>query len=60
MSVSELAAIKAMVYQHCGLLLEGIASERLSKAVQSNMIETACASLADYRQLISQNSDAFN
>lgn len=60
MSASELAAIKAMVYQHCGLLLEGIASERLTKAVHSNMAEAACASLADYRQLISKNSDAFN
>ena len=60
MSVKELIAIKAMVYKHCGLLLEGIAEDRLRKAVQVNMLEASCLNLAGYRQLISKDSQAFN
>ena len=36
-----LAAIKLKVYNHCGLLLEGIAEERLRKAVYANLKVTA-------------------
>ncbi|NLW03672.1 MAG: tetratricopeptide repeat protein [Pseudomonadaceae bacterium] len=60
MSSNELATIKQMVYRHCGLLLEGIAEERLRKSVLANMQEQACASFTAYRQLISQNSKAFD
>lgn len=60
MSVNSLAAIKAMIYQHCGLLLEGVANERLSKALQVNMAATASNNLADYRQFIMKNNNAFN
>ena len=60
MSVKELIAIKTMVYKHCGLLLEGIAEDRLRKAVQANMLEASCLNLSDYRQLISKDSQAFN
>jgi len=57
---SELATIKKMIYQHCGLLLEGIAEERLRKAVQANMEEKKCASLAAYYQLLNKDAKAFD
>ena len=50
-----LAAIKLKVYNHCGLLLEGIAEERLRKAVYANLKVTACDNLASYYQLLSSN-----
>lgn len=60
MKASELLAIKQMVYKHCGLLLEGIAEERLRQAVKTNMQEWHCVSVAAYRQLINQDSKAFD
>lgn len=60
MSNSELATIKKMVYEHCGLLLEGIAEERLRKAVDTKMKAAACTNFKAYRQLISQDGQAFN
>lgn len=60
MTSSELTSIKKMVYQHCGLLLEGVAEERLRKAIQTKLVKEGCADLTAYRKLISQNSQAFD
>lgn len=60
MNKKEIDRIKTMVYQHCGLLLDGIAEERLNKAVETYKKEWCCASLPAYRQLLSTNKQAFD
>lgn len=60
MKAQELAIIKKMVHQHCGLLLEGIAEERLRTSIKANMQTWACENLPAYRQLISDNTQAFD
>lgn len=60
MKTKELALIKKMVYEHCGLLLEGVAEERLRKAIKSNKQERAGIGLPVYRQLISEDQEAFD
>lgn len=54
----QLSAIKALVYQHCGLLLEGVAEERLKKALAWQMQENGL-DVSQYIQLINQNTKAF-
>ncbi|MDY0414454.1 MAG: hypothetical protein RBQ83_06015 [Pseudomonas sp.] len=49
---AQLAGFKSLVYEHCGLLLEGIAEDRLRKVIYSNMVHTGCRSVADYRRLV--------
>lgn len=57
---TELLAIKTMVYAHCGLVLDGIAEDRLRKIAQSNAKQAGCANLKDYEQLICRDADHFN
>jgi len=60
MTSSELLLIKKKVYQHCGLLLEGIAEERLRKAIRTKMQEKQYTDLTAYHQFISQDKQAFD
>lgn len=60
MNTADLATIKKMVHEHCGLLLEGVAEERLQKAIRVNMHKEGCTSLTTYQQLLSQNAEAFD
>ncbi|GLR65186.1 CheR family methyltransferase [Marinospirillum insulare] len=60
MTKGELTKIKEKVYQHCGLLLEGVAEERLRKAIQDEIQKNECANLTAYQKLISQDSQAFD
>lgn len=55
--MDELARIKALIHSHCGLVLEGIAEERLRKALQKNSLQTGCGSLQEYERLIRRDAD---
>ena len=57
---AELRPIKTMVYEHCGLVLDGIAEDRLRKIVHSNATLTGCTSLEEYEQLIRHDTQHFN
>ncbi|WP_205340305.1 CheR family methyltransferase [Denitrificimonas caeni] len=57
---SILRSFKSLIYAHCGLVLEGIAEDRLRDIVQSNAEQTGCASLSEYERLIRSNSQLFD
>lgn len=57
---TDLLAIKAMVYAHCGLVLDGIAEDRLRKIAQSNAEQAGCANLQEYKQLIRRDAAHFD
>lgn len=57
---AQLARFKSRIHQHCGLLLEGIAEDRLRKAIQKGATQAGCARLDDYYQLISRDSEQFD
>ncbi|MFK7160772.1 CheR family methyltransferase [Marinospirillum sp. MEB164] len=52
----ELEAIKTLIYQHAGLLLEGLAAARLSTAVQRLRQQHACGR-GDYWRRLQQEPD---
>lgn len=56
---SVLLAVKKQVYEHCGLVLEGIAEDRLYKALERGAAQTHCKDLQEYKQLISRDKQAF-
>lgn len=53
----DLSRIKALIHSHCGLVLEGIAEERLRKALQKNTLQTGCGNLQDYERLIRRDAE---
>ena len=57
---SILRSFKSLIYAHCGLVLDGIAEDRLRDIVQSNAEQTGCASLSEYERLIRSNSQLFD
>ncbi len=54
-----LLSFKKLVHAHCGLVLEGIAEDRLHKALQRGAEQTGCASLQDYERLIRRDKQQF-
>lgn len=56
----ELLAIKNMVYAHCGLVLDGIAEDRLRKIAHSNAQQAGCANLQDYEKLLRRDAEYFD
>ena len=60
MSLLELQVFKALVYEHCGLLLDGIAEDRLRQIVDSNRQHTGCATVQEYEQLVRSNPAQFD
>lgn len=57
---AELLSIKTMVYEHCGLVLDGIAEDRLRKIAHSHAEQAGCANLKDYEQLVRRDAEHFN
>lgn len=57
---AELLPIKTMVYEHCGLAMDGIAEDRLRKITYSNALHAGCVDLKEYEQLIRRDADHFN
>lgn len=49
MDLSVLAAIKALVRERCGLILEGSSADKLRDALQERIAATGCAGIEDYR-----------
>ncbi|SFX52260.1 CheR family methyltransferase [Marinospirillum alkaliphilum] len=56
----ELASFKKLIHEHCGLLLEGIAEERLRKALQKSAQQAGCTGLVDYEKLIRRDAEQFD
>lgn len=54
-----LLSFKKLVHAHCGLVLEGIAEDRLLKALQKGAMQKNCASLQDYERLIRSDKQQF-
>lgn len=54
-----LLAVKKLVHEHCGLVLEGIAEDRLYKALESGAAQTNCKNLQEYKRLIRSDKQAF-
>ncbi|MBE0507324.1 MAG: protein-glutamate O-methyltransferase CheR, partial [Marinospirillum sp.] len=60
MSSAELARFKTRIYEHCGLLLEGIAEDRLRKAIQKSATQAGCIGLDAYYRLINSDTEEFD
>lgn len=54
-----LLAVKKLVHEHCGLVLEGIAEDRLYKALESGAAQTNCKNLQEYERLIRTDNQTF-
>ena len=55
----ELAPFKALIYNHCGLVLEGIAEDRLSKALNQAVTRTGCENFENYFKLLKTRPEEF-
>ncbi|QEW08133.1 CheR family methyltransferase [Nitrincola iocasae] len=55
----DLAPFKALIYNHCGLVLEGIAEDRLNKALNQAVIRLGCRDLNDYFRLLENTPEQF-
>ena len=55
-----LLSFKKMIHAHCGLVLEGIAEDRLHKALVDNSAQSGCASLLEYEQLVRRDQQQFD
>ncbi|WP_417581121.1 CheR family methyltransferase [Nitrincola sp.] len=55
----ELAPFKTLIYNHCGLVLEGIAEDRLNKALNQAVTRLGCQNLQQYYRLLESNSEQF-
>lgn len=54
-----LLSFKKMIHAHCGLVLEGIAEDRLHKALLKSSEQASCASLLEYEQLVRRDQQQF-
>lgn len=59
MSVS-LLSFKKMIYAHCGLVLEGIAEDRLRKILQQSSQQAGCSDLKAYERLVRSDQQQFD
>lgn len=57
---AELTRFKTRIYEHCGLLLEGIAEDRLRKAIQKSAAQAGCSGLDAYYRLINSDVEVFD
>lgn len=57
---AELLLLKTMIYKHCGLVLDGIAEERLHKIVHYNAEQAGCVDLKEYTSLMCNDSKQFD
>jgi chemotaxis protein methyltransferase CheR len=55
----ELAPFKALIYNHCGLVLEGIAEDRLNKALNLAVTRLGCQDLQQYFCLLEKSPEQF-
>nr|WP_052063569.1 CheR family methyltransferase [Nitrincola sp. A-D6] len=55
----ELAPFKELIYNHCGLVLEGIAEDRLSKALNLAATRLGYQDLRQYFRLLEKNPEEF-
>lgn len=55
-----LLSFKKLVHAHCGLVLEGIAEDRLLKALHKGAEQTGCQSLLEYERLIRRDEKLFD
>ena len=55
-----LASFKALIYAHCGLVLEGVAEDRLYKILQHNAKRSGCIDLNAYERLIRTDAEQFD
>lgn len=56
---AQLLPFKTLVYDYCGLVLEGIAEDRLRKIVHSNAKQAGCQDLKEYERLIRSSGERF-
>ena len=56
---TSLLAFKKLVHAHCGLVLEGIAEDRLHKALLKNAEQLGCQDLQDYERLVRRDKQSF-
>ncbi|MDY0248857.1 MAG: CheR family methyltransferase [Pseudomonas sp.] len=54
-----LLSFKKLVHAHCGLVLEGIAEDRLHKVLLKSAEQSGCKSLQDYERLIRRDQQRF-
>ncbi|MFN3879878.1 MAG: CheR family methyltransferase [Nitrincola lacisaponensis] len=54
-----LAPFKTLIYEHCGLVLEGIAEARLHKALHQGAERMAVTRLSEYFQLLQRTPEEF-
>lgn len=57
---ASLLSFKKMIYAHCGLVLEGIAEDRLRKILQHNSKQAGCADLNAYERLVRSDQQQFD
>ncbi len=57
---ASLLSFKKMIYAHCGLVLEGIAEDRLRKILQHNSKQAGCADLNAYERLVRSDQEQFD
>lgn len=55
-----LLSFKKLIYAHCGLVLEGIAEDRLHKALVKGAEKSGCQNLQDYERLIRRDKKLFD
>ena len=55
-----LFAFKKLVHTHCGLVLEGIAEDRLLKALHKGAEQAGCQSLQEYERLVRRDEKLFD
>lgn len=57
---AQLSSFKALIYAHCGLVLEGVAEDRLRKILHHSAKQAGCADLIAYERLIRRDAEQFD